>query len=211
MITFTKYVFTGVKHMVSMYHVCNYTMLCRRDQGGNIYTFRGNLTCIHTWSTVDNSLQVEVVSTPHSTVAYPELVSRGVSKSRKCKWLVKVCASNGVTPLIKKYHGRGGGGGFPGNQKTPLDTPLFHRSSIRPSPVSRALRFWLAQCCLTQYLTCNQGVGGSSEPPPKILTPPSHLKLSTSVSDIVFQVCPSPVNLLRPSIGPTQHTSSGIF
>ena len=34
--------------------------------------------------------------------AYPELVSRGVSKTRKCKWQVKVGASNGVTPLIKK-------------------------------------------------------------------------------------------------------------
>ena len=58
------------------------------------------------------------------SVAYPELVSRGVSKSRKCKWLVKVGACKDVNPLIKKNHGRGGGG-FPGNQKTPLDTPLF--------------------------------------------------------------------------------------
>ena len=31
-------------------------------------------------------------------VAYPELVSRGVSKRRKCKWLVKVGASNSVNP-----------------------------------------------------------------------------------------------------------------
>ena len=30
-------------------------------------------------------------------VAYPELVSRGVSERRKCKRLVKVGASNGVT------------------------------------------------------------------------------------------------------------------
>ena len=44
------------------------------------------------------------------SVAYPELVSRGVSERRKCKWLVMVGASNGVTPLIKKNHGRGGGG-----------------------------------------------------------------------------------------------------
>ena len=57
---------------------------------------------------------------PH-TVAYPELVSRGVSKSRKFKWLVKVGACKDVNPPIKKNHGRGG---FPGNQKTPLDTPL---------------------------------------------------------------------------------------
>ena len=42
-------------------------------------------------------------------VAYSELVSRGVSERRKCKWLVRVGASNGVTPLIKKNHGRGGG------------------------------------------------------------------------------------------------------
>ena len=56
-------------------------------------------------------------------MAYPELVSRGVSKSRKCKWLVRVGASNGVTHLNLKNHGRGGE--FPGNQKTPLDTPLI--------------------------------------------------------------------------------------
>ena len=56
----------------------------------------------------------------NKAVAYPELVSRGVSKSRKCKRLVKG-ASTGVTPLIEKNHGRGG---FPGNQKTTLDTPL---------------------------------------------------------------------------------------
>ena len=56
-------------------------------------------------------------------MAYPELVSRGVSKSRKFKWLVKVGACKDVNPLIKKNHGRGGGG-FPGYQKTPLDTPL---------------------------------------------------------------------------------------
>ena len=31
-------------------------------------------------------------------VAYPELVSKGVSKSRKCKFLVRVGGSNGVTP-----------------------------------------------------------------------------------------------------------------
>ena len=37
------------------------------------------------------------------------------SKSRKLKVLVKVGASKGVTPLIKKKHGQGG---FPGNQKT---------------------------------------------------------------------------------------------
>ena len=40
-----------------------------------------------------------VVYLSHTPVAYPELVSRGVSKSRKCKWLlVKVGASKGVTP-----------------------------------------------------------------------------------------------------------------
>ena len=33
-------------------------------------------------------------------VVYPELVSRGVSKSRKLKWLVKVGASKGVITLI---------------------------------------------------------------------------------------------------------------
>ena len=56
-------------------------------------------------------------------MAYPELVLRGVSKSRKFKWLVKVGACKDVNPLIKKKSWPGGGG-FPGNQKTPLDTPL---------------------------------------------------------------------------------------
>ena len=55
-------------------------------------------------------------------MAYPELVSRGVSKSRKFKWLVKVGACKDVNPLIKKKSWPGGG--FLGNQKTPLDTPL---------------------------------------------------------------------------------------
>ena len=41
-------------------------------------------------------------------VAYPELVSRGVSKSRKFKWLVKVGACKDVNPLILKKHGWGG-------------------------------------------------------------------------------------------------------
>ena len=54
-------------------------------------------------------------------VAYPELVSRGVSKSRKFNWLVKIGACKDVNPLIKK---KSWPGGFPGNQKTPLDTPL---------------------------------------------------------------------------------------
>ena len=36
----------------------------------------------------------------HTSVAYPELVSRGVSKSRKFKWLVKVGACKDVNPLI---------------------------------------------------------------------------------------------------------------
>ena len=33
-----------------------------------------------------------------SAVAYPELVSGGVSKSHKFKWLVKVGAGKGLTP-----------------------------------------------------------------------------------------------------------------
>ena len=55
-------------------------------------------------------------------MAYPELVSRGVSKSHKFKWLVKVGASKGVIRVdLKKIMA---GGGFPGNKKKPLDTPL---------------------------------------------------------------------------------------
>ena len=50
-------------------------------------------------------------------MAYPELVSGGVSKSHKCKELVKV----GAMRVDYKNHGLGG---FPGNQKPPLDMPL---------------------------------------------------------------------------------------
>ena len=41
-------------------------------------------------------------------VAYPELVSRGVSKTRKSKWLVKVGASIYQTPDLKQNLGWGG-------------------------------------------------------------------------------------------------------
>ena len=53
------------------------------------------------------------------SVAYPELVSRGVSKSRKFKWLVKVGACKDVNPLIKKKSWPGGGGGFRATRKPP--------------------------------------------------------------------------------------------
>ena len=43
------------------------------------------------------------------TVAYPELVSRGVSKSCKFKWLVQVGACKDVNLLIKKKSWPGGG------------------------------------------------------------------------------------------------------
>ena len=60
-----------------------------------------------------------------SGVSRVGLTGGGGSKSHKCKGLVKVGASNfrkGVKMVdYKKNHGRGGG---PGNQKTPLDTPL---------------------------------------------------------------------------------------
>ena len=46
---------------------------------------------------------------------------RVVSKSHKFKWLVKVGASKGV---IRVYLNKSWPGGFPGNQKPPLDTPL---------------------------------------------------------------------------------------
>ena len=56
-------------------------------------------------------------------MAYPELVSGGGGfPSHKFKWLVKVGANKGVIRVdLKKIMA---GGGFPGNQKTPLDTPL---------------------------------------------------------------------------------------
>ena len=56
-------------------------------------------------------------------MAYPELVSGGGFPSHKFKGLVKVSASNSVIRVdLKKI--MAGGGGFPGNQKTPLDAPL---------------------------------------------------------------------------------------
>ena len=62
---------------------------------------------------------------PCAAVVYPELVSAGVSKTRKFKWLVKVGASIVLTPPdLYNNLGRGGGeGGFPGNQKKNLDMP----------------------------------------------------------------------------------------
>ena len=42
-------------------------------------------------------------------MAYPELVSRGVSKSHKFKWLVKFGACKDVNPLISKKSWPGGG------------------------------------------------------------------------------------------------------
>ena len=62
-----------------------------------------------------------------SAVAYPELVSRGVSKSRKFKWLVKVGACKDVNPLIKKTW-PGGVSGQPENPPgyaTEVSTPLL--------------------------------------------------------------------------------------
>ena len=55
----------------------------------------------------------------YHAVAYPELVSRGVSKSRKFKWLVKVGACKDVNPLIKKKSWPGGGGGVSGQPENP--------------------------------------------------------------------------------------------
>ena len=60
-------------------------------------------------------------------MAYPELVSRGVSERRKCNWLVRVGASNGVTPMIKKI--MVGGGGFRAT-RTP---PWIHHCASRYS------------------------------------------------------------------------------
>ena len=45
-------------------------------------------------------LITSLISVRPTSVAYQELVSRGVSKSRKFKWLVKVGACKDVNPLI---------------------------------------------------------------------------------------------------------------
>ena len=50
-------------------------------------------------------------------MAYPELVSRGVSKTRTFKWLVKVGASIYQTPDLK--NNVGWGGGFRATKKPP--------------------------------------------------------------------------------------------
>ena len=52
-------------------------------------------------------------TTSSLAVAYPELVSRGVSERRKCKWLLRVGASNGATRRLKKIMVGGGGSGQP--------------------------------------------------------------------------------------------------
>ena len=49
-------------------------------------------------------------------MAYPELVSWGVSKSQKCKGLVKVGASKGVIRVDLTNHA---GGGVSGQPETP--------------------------------------------------------------------------------------------
>ena len=58
-----------------------------------------------------------------STVAYPELVSWGVSKSHKFRGLVKIGACKGV---IKVDLNKSCRGGVPGQPEKPLDTPLLH-------------------------------------------------------------------------------------
>ena len=49
-------------------------------------------------------------------------------------------ASKGVTPMIGKNHGRGGG--FPGNQKTTLDTPLFRSTEHTPFALFTNSPYW---------------------------------------------------------------------
>ena len=73
-----------------------------------------------------------------SSVAYPELVSRGVSKSRKFKWLVKVGACKDVNPLILKKIMAGGG--FRATRKPPWIrhwSYLFIILQIDPSHIAR--------------------------------------------------------------------------
>ena len=75
-------------------------------------------------------------------MAYPELVSRGVSKSRKFKWLVKVGACKDVNLLIKKNHGRGGGGGgVSGQPETP---PGYATANANLDSVYCHWRQWVA-------------------------------------------------------------------
>ena len=56
--------------------------------------------CLNPATNVFINIFRKVARRSRRAVAYPELVSRGVSKSRKFKWLVKIGASKGVTPLI---------------------------------------------------------------------------------------------------------------
>ena len=68
-----------------------------------------------------------------NTVAYPELVSRGVSKTCKFKWLVKVGASIYQTPDLKKNLGWGGFRATkqkPGYATGTYNKPIHSRSQI---------------------------------------------------------------------------------
>ena len=87
-----------------------------------------------------------------TSVAYPELVSRGVSKSRKFKWLVKVGACKDVNPLIKKNHGRGGGG-FRQPEKKPGYATVLHMSRsycIKIGLFELLNSVWLIHCLKSQ-------------------------------------------------------------
>ena len=62
-------------------------------------------SCLNPATNVFINIFRKVARRSKLAVAYPELVSRGVSKSRKFKWLVKIVASKGVTPPdLKKTH-----------------------------------------------------------------------------------------------------------
>ena len=79
--------------------------------GGRNPSIVEHTSCQHVRIEINNAWQASGVSRV------------GLEGGFRTSQMMRVGASNGVTPLIKKQHGRGGGR-FPGNQKTPLDTPL---------------------------------------------------------------------------------------
>ena len=110
-------------------------------------------------------------------MAYPELVSRGVSKSRKLNRLVKIGASKGVTPLIEKNHGRGGGG-FPGNQKKPgYATDMSTFTNFILSSFRIPLSFQMVSSSMVAFLALPiLALTSSEQVPVLVLMAPRYLK-----------------------------------
>ena len=76
---------------------------------------------------------------------------QGGSKSRKSKWMVKVGASNGYTPLIKKNHGWGG---FRATRKRPGYATAHHGCFQYSSTCLTRPPSWAATCLVRPRYQC---------------------------------------------------------